>query len=71
MSGYLKILERPYRVYLGEQEYIEEGFLEEPLPVNISWTYLRSFRTLDEAEKFAEKESEYNQFMKIEKKETE
>lgn len=64
------IIERPYKVYAGEQEYVEsEPWKEEPYRAGISWTYRRSFRDWKDAEAYAELISKDYEFVKIEEKE--
>lgn len=63
------IIERPYKVYVGEQEYVDDNWGEDPQRVGISWTYRRSFRTEQDAAAYAERISENYEFVKIEEKE--
>lgn len=63
------IIERPYKVYAGEQEYVEGNWGEDPQRVGISWTYKKSFEREYEAESFARFLSEWYEFVKIEEKE--
>lgn len=63
------IIERPYKVYAGDQEYVEGNWGEDPQRTGISWTYQRSFRTEEDATAYAERISEYYEFVKIEEKE--
>ena len=70
MSDYPKIIERPYRVYTGEPEYMLSNDGSQPLN-RIYWTYRYSFNLESDAEAMAERLAEENQFVKIEKKETE
>lgn len=68
MSEYPKVIERPYKVYYGEQEYaLNYGYSQEATLVE--WTYARSFRLESDAEAYAERISEDYEFVKIEKKE--
>lgn len=63
------IIERPYKVYAGEQEYVDGNWGEDPQRVGISWTYKHSFREWRDAEAYAERISEDYEFVKIEEKE--
>ena len=63
------IIERPYKVYAGEQEYLDGNWGEDPQRVGISWTYSRSYRTEEDATAYAERISEDYEFVKIEEKE--
>lgn len=69
MSEYPKIIERPFKVYVGEAEYVED--YSNLIQTGVSWSYRRSFRLETDAEAYAERESEDYEFVKIEKKETE
>jgi hypothetical protein len=67
--GYPKIIERPYKVYYGEQEYkfsYDAGTL---VKTEIDWTYDKSFHLESDANAYAERISEEYEFVKIEKKE--
>ena len=64
------IIERPYKVYAGEQEYVEsEPWKGELTRTRISWSYSRSFRTEEDAAAYAQRLSGYYEFVKIEGKE--
>lgn len=67
MSEYPKVIERPYKVYGGEQEWVT-GIDWNPERVGISWSFSRSFRSEKDAEYYAERISEDYEFVKIEKK---
>ena len=62
------IIERPYKVYAGEQEYVGGNWGEDPQRVGISWTYKKSFKRECEAESFARFISGWYEFVKIEEK---
>lgn len=70
MSEYPKIIERPFKVFVGEVEYVD-CFSKGRVRADITWSYRRSFRMETDAEAYAERESEDYEFVKIEKKETE
>jgi len=77
MSEYPKIIERPYKVFVGEAEEIEYlgeyGGAEstwERVISDISWRYVRSFRRSSDAEAYAERKSEEYEFVKIEQVES-
>lgn len=64
------IIERPYKVYAGAQEYANSNWGDEdPQRTGISWTYRRSFRTEEDAFDYAQRLSERYEFVKIEEKE--
>lgn len=63
------IIERPYKVYAGEQEYVDGNWGEDPQRTGVSWTYKHSFRNWVDAEAYAERISEDYEFVKIEEKE--
>lgn len=68
MSGYPKVIERPYKVFVGEAEYVDswdEGLVR----TGVSYSYKRSFRLESDAEAYAERMSEDYEFVKIEMKE--
>lgn len=68
MSEYPKVIERPYKVYYGEQEYSLN--YDDSLPETlVDWTYDKSFRLESDAEAYAERLAEDYEFVKIEKKE--
>lgn len=67
MSDYPKVIERPYKVYMGEAEYVwmcggKMDFTE------VNYAYKKSFRLESDAEAYAERISEDYEFVKIEKK---
>lgn len=66
--SYPKVIERPYKVYVGTSEYVDrwDTGLER---VGIHYSYSRSFRLESDAEAYAERMSEDYEFVKIEKKE--
>lgn len=66
-EAYLKIIERPYKVYYGEQEWVWYLNGKEER-ATVSWTYVRSFWSESEAETYAERLSEKYEFVKIERK---
>lgn len=68
MSEYPKITERPYKVFSGEYEYLEDY---DGLRVNtgVSWAYRRSFWTPEEADAYVENASSLYELMKVEHKE--
>lgn len=68
MSEYPKVIERPYKVYGGEQEWVT-GHDWNPERAGICWSFSRSFRLESDAEAYAERISEDYEFVKIEKKE--
>lgn len=64
------IIERPYKVYAGEQKYANSNWGDEdPQRTGIFWTYKKSFECGYEAESFARFISEWYEFVKIEEKE--
>lgn len=65
----MTIIERPYKVYTGEQEYVSGNGFEGPQRAGISWTYKKSFEREYEAESYARFISEWYEFVKIEEKE--
>lgn len=65
MSEYPKIIERPYKVFTGEAEYVED-YGGGRVQTGVSWHYRRSFRLESDAEAYAERESEDYEFVKIE-----
>lgn len=70
MSEYPKIIERPYKMYTGEQEYIDNGG-REAIRAEISWTYRHSFELESDAVAYANRAAEDFEFVKIEEKEKE
>lgn len=70
MSGYQEVIEHPFRVYVGEEEQLNnyDGTL---VTTGIAWTYKRSFLWLSAAQAHANLLASCNQYVKIEKKETE
>lgn len=71
MSQYPKIIERPYKVYMGEQKYYMEPFGGSLTRGDVCWGYSKSFRLESDAEAYAERIAEEYEFVKIEKKESE
>lgn len=69
MSEYPKVIERPYKVLVGEPEYISGGWNEPDEVVGVNYEYKKSFRLESDAEAYAERMSEDYEFVKIEKKE--
>lgn len=53
---YPKIIERPYKVYIGTQNYVSEFCSANTVPAGIEWRYDKSF------------ELETDEFVKIERK---
>ena len=66
--GSVKIIERPYKVYTGVQEYISVSILDPVQRGGIEWTYDKSFETEADAEAYANRTAEDYEFVKIEKK---
>lgn len=70
MSEYPKIIERPYKVYTGEQEYDSGGYQSPgPMRTEVSWTYRHSFESESDAVGYANRAAEDFEFVKIEEKE--
>ncbi|QDK01480.1 hypothetical protein SEA_LEEROYJENKINS_84 [Microbacterium phage LeeroyJenkins] len=70
---YPKIIERPYKVYTGAQDY-ETGYnldsdRVETVRASVSWYYDKSFELESDAEAYADRIAEDYEFVKIEKKE--
>lgn len=67
MSEYPKVIERPYKVYRGEQEY-SWPFNGATERTEVIWHYEKSFLLESDAEAYAERLAEDYEFVKIEKK---
>lgn len=65
MSDYPKIIVRPYKVFTGEAEYVED-YGGGRVKTGVYWSYRKSFRLESDAEAYAERESEDYEFVKIE-----
>ncbi len=70
MTDYPKVIERPYKVLVGEAEYIAGGWGEADEVVGVNYEYKKSFRLESDAGAYAERMSEDYEFVKIEKKES-
>lgn len=65
---YPKIIERPYKVYTGQPQYIAEDWESEPVMHSVVWTYDKSFELESDADAYANRIAEEYEFAKIEKK---
>lgn len=63
-----KIIERPYKVYTGVQNYVATSFLDPVEWGTVEWTYDKSFWFEEDAESYADRVSEEYEFVKIETK---
>lgn len=67
--GSVKIIERPYKVYVGKQIW-EFQYPSGSSRKDVEWTYDKSFKTEADAEAYANRTAEEYEFVKIEKKES-
>lgn len=67
---YPKIIERPYKVYTGVQNYVFVSTPDGPHRGSVEWTYDKSFELESDADAYANRIAEEYEFVKIEKKET-
>lgn len=69
---YPKIIERPYKVYYGVQEYESvyniDGRFMDTTRAGLEWTYDKSFELELDAETYANRIAEEYEFVKIEKR---
>lgn len=65
---YPKIIERPYKVYYGTQNYVFVTALDGPELGSVDWTYDKSFELDSDADAYANRIAEDYEFVKIEKK---